>query len=66
MSKYLSLLEKAYFLQSELAFERWWEAFQEEANGYLDSKGMSQAQEAEFSWEDLKDLEEFMDKKGKK
>jgi len=75
IGKFLSLLEKSYFVRSEGNFTRLFEAFFEDVDAFfddlrIDGQGLiSSSQEAELDSNDLRELEEFIDehsKKGKK
>ena len=71
----MSLLEKAYFVQSDDKFARFFEGFFVEVDAYfddlrMDGKGLLHSDdEAEFTNQEIQELEDFMDKhteKGKR
>jgi len=72
ITKFISLLEKAYLVQSEEQFAMFFEGFFEEVDSYLDDLRLGgkalidPKQEAEFSNDEIRDLEEFMNKYSKK
>lgn len=69
IERFLSLMEKSYFLASEEAFGRFVEAFAAEVDAYLDNRQLGKVNPedpASMTWDEIRELEEAVDEMKKK